>query len=155
MRTQVDNRGESLVEVILAIAVLAIGGFAVIDLTFQAFHATRVGAEHQVAAAYASAGIEAAASIAKTNWADLTLGSHGISDASGFWAFQGSADASGKYARTVTVESVERDGTGEIVESGGSVDPRTCKVTSTVTWQIDPGRNGTSSEITFLVDPLP
>lgn len=84
---------------------------------------------------YVEEGIEASRNIRDQDFLDLVTGSHGINLESDGWVFTGSSELiDGYFLRTIVVDDVYRDGNGDIVDSGGSLDLNTKKVTSTVTW---------------------
>ncbi len=136
MRTRNDNRGQSLVELMVAIGLL---GLVVLTLvSYSAFNASTAlhGEQLAVARTYANEGMEAARAIRDRGWRYLTLGDHGTTTSSGYWEFSGAADSleSGQYVRTVSVTAVQRDLAGDIVQSGGVNDPRTRFVEVLVEW---------------------
>src|SRR5260221_3387378 len=54
----------------------------------------------------------------------VNSGGEGIArNGSGVWAFSGASNVLSKYTRVLTVSDVQRDGSGNIVASGGTVDP--------------------------------
>jgi prepilin-type N-terminal cleavage/methylation domain-containing protein len=131
------NQAFSLVEVIVALgvfAILAAGIFNVVTSSYRNFYGT---GDKQAIAEFAKEGIEATRAIRDNFWQDIETvsdtGDQGIvKAASGYWTFSGSSDTSGALTRTVAVTDIERDANGEIVDSGGTVDPNTKKVTVTV-----------------------
>lgn len=151
MRRHAPN-GLSLVEAIMAIAVFAIGGAAVLELTLGALGLTLGGADQLRAPAYATEAMEAAASIRNTAWNALVPGTHGVTDASGTWAFSGTGDTEGKFSRTVLVEEAERDASKDLLP-GGTNDIHTRKVTVTVTWPVDvASRSGTLTQTRYFTN---
>jgi Tfp pilus assembly protein PilV len=57
----------------------------------------------------------------------------------------------GKFLRTVTLDTVSRNGSSDIVTSGGTVDSNTMKVTVAVSWY-DHGATTTRSLQTYLTN---
>ncbi|MEI8230150.1 MAG: hypothetical protein WCG83_03350 [Candidatus Peregrinibacteria bacterium] len=133
--------GETLIEVIVATAILVmiVSGFA--RLAIGSYDGVRRGGEQTVAASLAQQGAEAARSIARHNFADLVDGPHGLSEVSSAYAFSGTSESlnGGKFQRVITVASVQRDASDIQVLSAGTVDPLTKKITSTVTWTAQAG----------------
>ena len=83
----------------------------------------------------AQEGIDAARSIRDNGWLNLTNGNHGLQRTGGYWSFLGASEViDGTYTRVIAVSDVNRDGSGNIVTSGGTVDPRTKLVSATVSW---------------------
>lgn len=149
-----NQKGFSVVEVILAAAlfmILATGSVAVI---LQGLDSNRLGEEQTVATQYASEGIEATRSIKNQNFASLVNSAGtGISRVGTVWTFSGSNNTlSSKYIRVLTVSDVQRDGSGNIVASGGTLDPLTKKVTSTVSWNFTPTRSNSVVLNTYLTN---
>lgn len=126
-------RGQSLVEVIIAVAIFVIIAGSSVVTILGSFLTSRLGEEETQATLLVIEGLEAAQSIRNQDWNDLTDGDHGLLS-SGSWSFSGTSDTDGKFSRVVNVSSVERDLNGDIVESGGTVDEDTKKVVSSVTW---------------------
>ncbi|RJQ35656.1 type II secretion system protein, partial [Candidatus Parcubacteria bacterium] len=130
-----DLRGFSLVELIIALtvfAILAAGVFYVVTNSYSNFYGS---GDKQALAEYAQEGIEAVRAIRNNSWQDIidSIGNNGVAKASnGLWTFSGSSDTQGDLTRVVTIANVERDSNGNIVDSGGTDDPSTKKVTVTV-----------------------
>jgi len=146
--------GFSVIEVLLAAALFIIFSSGIIAIVLQGFDANRLGNEETIANEYASEGIEAAKSIknqAYTNIVD-TAGTGVIRNGSSVWAFSGANNTFGKYTRVITVTDVLRDASGNIVASGGSFDPNTKKVTSTVSWSVSPTRNDSVVLTSYLTN---
>ncbi|MEK7105241.1 MAG: prepilin-type N-terminal cleavage/methylation domain-containing protein, partial [Patescibacteria group bacterium] len=129
-----DRRGQSIVEVIVAIAILAIGASSIIMLVLSSFRGGLSGGRQTEAVSYGREGWEATRSIGTSAYNHLVNGTYGLTDASGAWAFSGSSDTNADYTRAVAVADVNRDGSGAIVASGGSKDIQTKQVTTTVSW---------------------
>ena len=111
--------GFSLVEVLLALSVFllivtAVVGAIVYGQESVLFSGTRVRA-----AFLAEEGLEAARNMRDNGFGNLSVGVHGVSSASGEWAFFGASDVVNEYTRVVEVVSI---------------DPRIKEVTSTVSW---------------------
>jgi Tfp pilus assembly protein PilV len=133
--------GFSVVEVMLAAALFVIFSTGAVTLLIQGLGSNRLSAEQTVANQYAAEGLEAARSIRNRDFALLsnTAGT-GIAKSAGVWIFSGANNTLDKYTRIIKIESVNRDGSGNIVASGGTTDPKTKKVTSTVNWSYNAGR---------------
>lgn len=149
------KRGLSLVEVVLAVAVFAIFSVGVSGLIIQGLQQNRLGGDQAIATQYASEGLEAARSIRNQAFANLsTTASTGIAQSGGVWVTSGLNNTfdSGKYSRVLKIDSVQRDVSGNIVASGGTVDANTLKVTSTVSWDFTPTRQNSVVLSTYLTD---
>jgi len=152
MKIDIKNKaGFSLVELIVALAVFAVlaaGVFYVVTNSYSNFYGS---GDKQSLSEYAQEGIEAARAIRNNSWQDIVdaVGSNGITQGSdGLWTFSGSSDTQDALTRVVTIANVERDANGNIVDSGGTEDPSTKKVTVTVS------ANGISDYVlyTYLTD---
>lgn len=136
----------------MAVAIFAIGGAAVIELALGAFRSTLAGADQLRASAFATEAMEAVASIRNAAWNELAPGTHGVTDASGAWAFAGVSDTEGKFTRSVVVEETDRDSSKNIVASDAN-DIHTRKATVTVTWPVDGGaRTGTLTQTRYFTN---
>ena len=135
-------RGQMVIEIIVAVSIFAIIAATSIVVIVGSLSTARLAEEESQATFIATEGLEAVKSIRNQGWVNLANGSYGIASVSGAWVFSGSSDLdpSGKYTRVTSVISVSRDGSGNIVTSGGTVDPETKKVTSTVSWNFTPAR---------------
>jgi Tfp pilus assembly protein PilV len=137
MSAPTDQSGQSLVEVMIAIALFAVLGVSILGVTISAAQSSKEAAEMVSAAALQQEGMTAVRSIRNRSFAELTNGAHGTTTGSGYYALSGSSDSllGGKYTRTITVADVYRSGglTGDIAGSG-TLDPEAKKITLTTVW---------------------
>lgn len=128
--------GFGLIETIVAVALFTVivgtGGTGVL----QTFELNLLSTYQTDAALYAQEGTDATRSIARQDWANLSPGTYGLDNSGGTWALSGSSNTKNRFTRQVIIEEVERDGSGEIVESGGTVDPDTYRIISRVGWTV-------------------
>ncbi|TSC72652.1 MAG: hypothetical protein G01um101438_369 [Parcubacteria group bacterium Gr01-1014_38] len=131
-------QGQALLEVLVSLAVVSILGFAVISVVLDSLAAGRIGTERAGALASAAEGMEAARQIRFRTWRALSTGFHGVTTETAGdetrYAFSGANDTRGMFTRTVTVDQAQRDAPGNLVDSGGTTDPDTRRVASTVSW---------------------
>jgi autotransporter-associated beta strand protein len=148
------QRGFSVIEVILAAALFMIFSTGTLTLVLQGFSSNRLGEEEAIANQYASEGIEAVRSIRNQSYSSLinSAGTGVIKNGSGVWAFSGSNNTFGKYTRVITITDVQRDGSGNVVSSGGTVDANTKKATVTVSWNFSPTRNNSIVLSSYLTN---
>lgn len=146
--------GFSVIEVILAAALFVILSVGAIVAVTQGGLSNRLGEEQAIATQYASEGIEAARSIKNQNFSNLiNSAGTGIVRAGSVWSFSGSNNVfNSAYTRVLTVSDTQRDVNGNIVASGGTVDPLTKKITSTVSWNASPTRNNSVILTTYLTN---
>ncbi|OGE17570.1 hypothetical protein A3F00_05415 [Candidatus Daviesbacteria bacterium RIFCSPHIGHO2_12_FULL_37_11] len=154
-------KGFSLLEVILAVALFLTLTTGSLTLIVHSYNSNRLGGEFSVASQFASEGIEAVKSIKNQAYANLVNSSGtGIDRAGSIWVFGGANDtfthnSGDNFVRTIKVESVNRDGTppdGNIVATGGTLDPDTKKITSTVTWNFNSARSESLNFVAYLSD---
>lgn len=150
----INNKGLSVIEVILAAAIFVIFSAGAVSLILHSLSSTRLSGEQLIANTYASEGIDAVKSIANQSYANLvnTLGVGVSVNGSNVWTFSGTNNTFDKYTRVITIEDAQRDGSGNVVNSGGTVDPNTKKVTSTVTWQFSSNRNNDVTLTTYITN---
>lgn len=153
LRTR-SHCGQSVVEIIIAVGLFSIIAGSSIIAILSSFSSTRLSEEYTMATAIATEGLEAAQSIRNQSWSALTNGAHGLSNSGGTWAFSGTTDidASGRFTRTVTLSSVQRNNAGDIVASGGTVDAETKLVTASVTWNFTESRSNTVTLVQYLTN---
>ena len=130
--------GFSLVELIVALGIfgiLAAGVFYVAGNSFSNFYGS--GDKQQITQ-FTQEAIEAVKSIRDNSWQDIeniaNQGSKGLTkNVAGYWEISGTSNISGDLTRVVGVTSIYRDASGNIVDSGGTLDPNTYKITATTT----------------------
>ncbi len=135
MKNTKTQKGFSVVEVMLAVAIFAIFSIGVFYLsldTIQRDIKVNLGTE---ALLYAQEGIESVRNIRDKNYLYLTNGDKGLSLVAGSWEFIAAPeDIEGFYSRTIIIEDVYRNESGDIDEDGLNYDPDTKKITSEVNW---------------------
>lgn len=149
--------GFGLVELIVAIGIWVVVVSSGTVFILGGFQVNRLADEQSKASSLAQEGLEASYSIKKQGWDTPFLAINctsgcGVGSVSGTWRYLGSNNVIDKYTRQVFVSPVSRDGGGNIVSSGGSDDPNTKKITSTVSWNFSPLRNETVSLINYVTN---
>ena len=142
------SKGFSVIEVILAAAIFMLFSTASVVVILHGFNTNRLGAEETIANQFAAEGIEAVKSIKNQAYTNLVNSAGtGVIKVAGLevWAFSGANNtlihnSTDNYTRVIKVESVNRDGSGNIVATGGTNDPDTKKITSTVNWNFNSAR---------------
>lgn len=131
----IKNTGFSIVEVLLAVSVLAliITGFA--GAIIYGEESTAVAGSRARAIYIAEEGLEAVRNIRDAGFANLTDGTFGLSTTGNQWSLSGSSDLTDIFTRTINVSAVDADRK---------------QVVSTVTWQQTPSRTGNVSLTTYL-----
>lgn len=148
------QKGFTVVEIILSVIVFFIFSSGAVAIVLQGLDANRLGREQTIATEYATEGLEAVWSIKNQSYSSLiSTPSAGLARSiAGTWLFSGTSNVLNKYTRTITIADVQRDGSGNIVASGGTNDPDTRKITSTVSWSVTPGRNDSVVLSTYLTN---
>ncbi|MBI4458201.1 hypothetical protein HY633_04520 [Candidatus Uhrbacteria bacterium] len=120
-----SDAGQSLLEVVIALALFTVG-VATVGLTLvDADVSSRQGVERTQATLLAREGLEAARSIRDADFDNLTAGSHGLALSAGRWTFSGASDVQDQFTRTVAVADLDIDAK---------------RITSTVSWQFTAAR---------------
>ncbi len=123
-----NKKGFSLIELIIAISafsLLASGVFSSIIGNYEGFYG--IG-DKQALAEYAQEGIEAVRAIRDRSWQLIegqVASNTGLLKTDGLWGFDGSNNTSGSLTRVILISNISRDGSGNIVSSGGTDDPDT------------------------------
>ena len=138
------ERGQSLIELLLAMGVFVLAVSAITGLTLDVYLADRSGRERMVATFLAKEGIEAVRSIRDSSWDALTIGEHGLTISGGKWTFSGSQeDISNKLK-----EGIRKIIIVEI--PAGAIDSDRKKITSQITWKLSEVRSQDVSLISYL-----
>jgi type II secretory pathway component PulJ len=130
-----NNRGETLVEILVAIGIFAVAGSTAIMMVFSAFQSGRLGGQETQAEAVLREGVEAIQTMSMGAFNAVESGTYGLSDAGGTWELSGTSDTDGVYTRTVTIADTQRNGSGDI--GAGTNDPYTRTITIAVNWTRD------------------
>ena len=136
-----NKKGQSLVELMIAMAIFVLMVTAVSWLIIDSYLTNRLGQEKTTATFLAKEGLEATRSIRDNNWLGLTVGSHGLAASGGHWVFQGTQN---------DVSNFLRDGVRTI--QVGEIDSDTMIVTSTVAWNLTQARPQQVSLVTYLTN---
>lgn len=130
-----NNQGQLLVELLVALAMMAI----LIPAVTAGFIASRQGKAQErqrlEATALAREAGEAVRVVRDAGWSNVaTSGTYHPEIIGTTWILASGPVSVNGYTESVTIADVRRDGTGKIVESGSTVDPSTKKITATVSW---------------------
>ncbi|MFH0873659.1 MAG: type II secretion system protein [Candidatus Komeilibacteria bacterium] len=133
MREYRKSVGFSLVEIILAVAILSILAGAVAYTVSNANSNFSGPTDDAMKARFAQEGYEAVKAIASDSWSDIVAASAYLTDASrsssGKWTLIRIFSTRGTLTRNISIDDVQRDSSGAIVDSGGQPDYNTYKVT--------------------------
>ena len=149
-----SQAGLSIIEIIIAVSLFTVLAATSMGTILGSLSTGRLGIEENQANFLANEALEATESIRNQNWSSLTNGNHGLTKSGNLWSFSGSSDvdSSGKYTRVVNVADVYRDGSGNIVTSGGTLDSGSKKMTVTVSWNFTPTRNNNVTKEFYLTN---
>lgn len=146
---QHNRCGQALVEVLLALGLSAI----LLPALLTGLVSSRQGKAQQQqrtpATALLGEAIEATRSVREKGWTTFAkTGTFHPVALNGVWSLaDNSEQTSDGYDRSIVISDVQRDAvTGNIVASGGTVDPSTKKVTVTVSWSL-PYQSQVTSEL--------
>lgn len=141
MKHDFKQKGISIVEVIIAIAVVSTVFFAIAQVSILALRASADKNTKAKALVIAQEGMEAARSIRDASWAtniaNLNFGAvYYITASSSQWAFTqiNPGLIENKFTRTVVLDNTSRNINDDIIDTGGTNDVYTKKVTVTVSW---------------------
>lgn len=129
------KKAYTIIEYIIAIGLVIIFISAATTSILGSTSIVRTSAEITKAKFIAQEGIEALKSIKNQNWSNITLGGpYGI-EKSPNWVISGTENEIDQFTRTVYISPVRRNAFGLIVETGGTIDSNTVKITSRVEWE--------------------
>ena len=126
--------GQSIAEVIVALAIFTLGVAAVGSMMLDAERTTRARQERERASLLASEGIEAARSIRDGNFDALVSGTYGLVQNNGHFELSGVLDDEDELKREI-----------EVVD----IDANTKQVSSTVSWGENEGEDSVET-VTIL-----
>lgn len=144
-----SSRGLSIIEVVIATAFFVTLIAAVIPLYLDGFDTNLRDTNKLQADMMLQQGLEAARSIRDQNFNNLVSGTYGLSRSSGYWRFSGAQDVFGKFTRTVNITDSKRD-VGCNVQTSGTTDVYTKKITVTISWNYTAGNSGQEVATEYL-----
>lgn len=108
MNQTINQRGQSLIEVIVALGIFTVSLAASFQLFFGGQNLSSGSVNTELALNYAQEGIEAVRTIRDRSWAELTAGDHGLEFNGYEWMFGSSSTSDSKdiFTRTVFVYDV-------------------------------------------------
>lgn len=149
------QKGQSILEVIVAVAIFSLIGAAMASMAVGSFTALTQGGEQTEAVNLAQEGIEAVRAIRDRAWNENIYNKSSIAVNSNEWIFngEGTEETIGQYARTITFSDVCRDNNDEIVVCPGDyIDVHSKKATVIVSWEIRSGVVNSVQKITYLTN---
>jgi type II secretory pathway pseudopilin PulG len=130
-----NRKGMSLVEIMVVMGLMAL----LIPSLLTAVVASREGTpqrENRLEATnLLKEAEEAVRSVRNEDWNDIgTNGTFHPQDGGSYWELASGSEVLGLFTRQVVIADVQRDENMAVVASGGTVDPSTKKITTTVSW---------------------
>lgn len=132
-----NQKGFSLVETVIAGSILSLLAGALVGAFLYGQESTSLSGKRNRAVFLAEEGLEIARNIRDSSFSDLVDGTHGLSTSSNEWIFSGASDNRDIFTRSLTISSV---------------DANTKQIISTVNWQQNDQRVGTTTLITYLTN---
>lgn len=129
-REWLTTNGFSLVEIILAISIFALIVTAMVGALIFGQQSTALGGARAQAVSLAEECQEAVRNIRDENFANLTVGNHGLTISGNQWTFSGTSDVTGIFTRQAIVSDI---------------DTNTKSIICNVNWQQNQQRPGTVS----------
>lgn len=145
-------KGFGLIETIVALGVFSLLISAGVSGFIPALQMGRISREKTAAASLSREGLEAARSLRDQSFANLTSGTFGLGVSSSAWILSGTGDITDRFTRQLHISTAVRDAGGSLVASGGTPDPDTFKVASTVRWNHLPGDPRSLTLETYLTN---
>jgi Tfp pilus assembly protein PilV len=150
-----QQHGQSILEVIIAMAIFGLIAAAMISLVTGSFNGLQQGGEQTEASALAGEGVDAVKALYDEAWNQLTYTTSSVSISGGKWIFDGenTTETIGQFTRTISFDAVCRDGTDAITTCpGGYTDEHSKEVTATVTWDTRAGVSNTVERIGYITN---
>ena len=149
------NAGQSILEVIVAMAVFALIGAALVTMVVGSFEGLKQGGEQTQAEALAQEGIEAIRSIRDRAWNENLYAQSAVEVSGNQWIFsgEGTTETIGQFVRSITFADVCRDGADNIATCPGLyVDVHSKEVKVEITWQRRPGVTNSVQRIAYVTN---
>jgi len=150
-----EEKGQSILEVIIAMAIFGLVAASLLGFAMGGDQALLQGGDQAKAEALAQAGMEAVRSVRDSAWNELNHGQVSINNNSGYWQFSGenTTETIGKFTRTINLSDVCRNSLGQIVDCPGIyTDSQSKKITVDVSWPIRLGTTNSVQRISYLTN---
>ena len=130
----INKKGFSLIEILLAVTVFGMFSAGVFYLALDTIQRDAKIELDNTGLLYAREGLEAVKNMRDRNYFSITNGDHGLNFTNDTWTFIAAPeDIDSYYSRTIIVEDVYRDLSGNIAAEG-TFDPDTKYITSRIDW---------------------
>lgn len=150
------KRGFGLIEIVIGGAVLATSLMGISSYYQQSLRVSRSTAQLVQASLLLEESLEVSKFFRDTGWVNISTPTTGTTYYLSFSGTNWATSTTNTYIdsvfeRTIRLDDVYRDGTDDIVTSGGTIDAGTRKVTATVSWW-DRTATSTRTIETYLVN---
>ncbi|MEK7453100.1 MAG: hypothetical protein AAB614_02585, partial [Patescibacteria group bacterium] len=152
---KINQSGQSILEVIVAMAIFALISSAIISMVLGSFIGLIQGGEQTQAEALAQEGVEAVKAIYDESWNGLTYATSSVSISGGKWIFdgEGTTETIGQFTRTISFANVCRDATDKIVACPGIyTDLHSKEVRSSVKWDTRDNVSNTVFRLAYITN---
>jgi hypothetical protein len=149
------TRGQSIVELIVAMAIFALVSSSLATLSIGGFSALGDGGVRTEATALAMEGVSAVRAIRTRAWNENIYNTSAVSVLGGEWVFdgEGTTEIIGIFTRTISFQDICRDISKAIVSCPGSyVDPHIRLAVVEVDWQTRPGVTSSVQQSTYVTN---
>ncbi|MFH1790266.1 MAG: LamG-like jellyroll fold domain-containing protein [bacterium] len=149
---KINNSGQSLLEVIVAMAIFGLITAAMVSMVLGSFYSLNQGAQQTEAEYILQEGFEAVRAIRDRAWNISEYSQSGVTSTDG-WQYlgEGTTEQIGKYRRIITFFDVCRDLSGNIADCPANyIDPHTKRVRILVRWQSQVGSTSTISAVSYI-----
>lgn len=135
MKKNYTQKGQSLVELLVAIAVMAIILPAILTGFVSSNDNKAQQTQRLVGVPLLKEAEEATRVFRSANWTAFAVnGTYHPAIAGSTWVLSPGSETINGYTRSVVISDVYRDASGSIVSVGGTIDPSTKKIVATVSW---------------------
>jgi prepilin-type N-terminal cleavage/methylation domain-containing protein len=154
------NTGVTLIEVIVASAIISVAIFALMSGAQKGITASNDALKAMQASMLLEEGAEAVKTIRDNAWGNISSLTNdttyylSYNTGTNAWSLSTTPASAidGVFTRTVVFSAVSRDSADDIVSSGGTLDSRTRKVTVTATWPNSPAVTVSKTLIFYISD---
>ena len=150
-----NQRGQSLLEIIVALAIFALIGSVMAPFIVGSFVGLERGGEQTQAEALAQEGMESIRSIRDSAWNEIFYNQSAAIVSSGQWilAGEGTTEQIGQFTKTITFSDVCRNTSAEIASCPGDyTDVHSKKITVIVDWEAMIGATNSVQQVAYLTN---
>ncbi|HBC72726.1 hypothetical protein A2379_04215 [Candidatus Amesbacteria bacterium RIFOXYB1_FULL_47_13] len=133
----IKRKGQTIIEIVLAMGLTSI----LLPALLTGLVASRTGQpnarQRTTAVALVTESFEAVRVVRARGWTTFAVnGTYHPVPSSGTWTLVPGTQVIGDFVRSLTIADVRRNSSGEIVTTGGNLDPSTKLITHTVSWSV-------------------